>query len=89
MFTVNVFLLIVLKLLEPVIDPFKVPPPTSLDPDMFRFTVKLPELSTAKSVDGLTVNVVGDWLEVNTAVVPLNPFELSNTDAPDIADSIT
>jgi hypothetical protein len=57
MLTVNVFCTVVPKALDPVTDPFKLPPPTSLDPDIFLFNVKYPELFTAKSEDGLTVHV--------------------------------
>ena len=89
MFTVNVCWDVVPKLLDPVIEPCKVSPPTSLEPDIVLLSLRYPVEVTAKSEDGLTVHVVGDWFEVNLAVVPENPFELSYIAAPDIADSIT
>ena len=62
--TVKVVAAVVAKLLDAVICPDKVPPPTSLEPDISLLIVKLPELSTTKSDDGFTVNVTGS-LAVN------------------------
>ena len=87
MFTVKVVAAVVAKLFDAVTWPDKVLPPTSLDPDIFLLIVKLPELFTTKSDDGLTTNVTGS-LAVNWAVVPENPVELSYIAAPDTADSI-
>ena len=87
MLTVNVCCEVVPKALEPVTDPFKVPPPTSLEPDIFLLKVIYPELSIAKSEDGLTAQVT-DWLAVTLAVVPSNPDVSSYILSPLIADSI-
>ena len=48
-------------------------PEVSPEPDRFLFSSRLPELLTEKSAVGSTRHVT-DWLELKSAIVPLNPF---------------